>query len=86
MKADLVVRNGRVFVNGEFFEGGVAVKDGKTVAICENRYLPEAERSSTPRVILCCREWWILTYMCGTRDTGSGEPSSRRRKQRLPEE
>ncbi|HPK06971.1 MAG TPA: allantoinase, partial [Aminivibrio sp.] len=43
MKADLVIRNGQIFVNGEFFEGGVAVKDGKTVAICEDRYLPEAE-------------------------------------------
>lgn len=41
MKVDLVIRNGQVFVNGEFFYGGVAVKDGKTVVICEDQFLPE---------------------------------------------
>lgn len=43
MKADLVIRNGQVFVNGEFFQGGIAVKDGKTAVICEDRFLPEGE-------------------------------------------
>ncbi|GAB1487267.1 hypothetical protein MASR2M79_23230 [Aminivibrio sp.] len=43
MKADLVIRNGLIYANGEFFKGGVAVKDGKTAVICGDEYLPEAE-------------------------------------------
>ena len=43
MKADLVIRNGQVYANGEFFPGGIAVKDGKTVAVCGDEYLPEGE-------------------------------------------
>lgn len=43
MKADLVIRNGLIYANGELFKGGVAVKDGKTVAICGDEYLPDAE-------------------------------------------
>ncbi len=42
MKADLVIRNGRVCQEGEFFEGGIAVKDGKTIAVCRDEILPEA--------------------------------------------
>ena len=43
MKVDLTIQNGKVYVGGELFDGGIAIQDGKTVAICENRYLPDSE-------------------------------------------
>lgn len=44
MKADLVVKNGQVYSNGELFRGGLAVKDGKIIAICQDEFLPAGEQ------------------------------------------
>ena len=42
MKADLVIKNARVYREGDLFAGGLAVKDGKIAAVCANEFLPEA--------------------------------------------
>lgn len=44
MKVDLVIKNGQVYTNGELFQGGIAVKDGKIVAICQNELLPDGNK------------------------------------------
>jgi allantoinase len=41
-KADLVVRNARLFVDGGLIHGGLAAKNGKIVAIGSDESLPEA--------------------------------------------
>ena len=43
MKADLVVKNGHVVTPQETFKGGVAITDGKFVAIGTDDSLPDAE-------------------------------------------
>ena len=35
MKADLVIKNGKIFSNGAFFYGDVVVKDGKIISLCK---------------------------------------------------
>jgi dihydroorotase len=44
MKADLVIKNGVVVTGEDSFEGGVAISDGKFVAIGTSNCLPDAER------------------------------------------
>lgn len=44
MKADLVIKNARVVDHQAEFFGGVATKDGKIVAVCDNTALPSAVR------------------------------------------
>lgn len=44
MKVDLVVKNGQIYTNGELVKGGIAVKDGKIVAICQDDLLPESSK------------------------------------------
>lgn len=41
MKADLVIRNGRIYTDGAFFDGGIAAKDGVTVCVAKNDMLPD---------------------------------------------
>ena len=41
MKADLVIKNAQVYREGELFQGGIAVKDGKIAAVCIDAFLPE---------------------------------------------
>ena len=42
MKADVVIKNARVYREGDLFTGGVAIRDGKIAAICEEDFLPDA--------------------------------------------
>lgn len=42
MKADLVIKNAKIYRDGDFFRGGIAVKGGKIVSMGEEAYLPEA--------------------------------------------
>lgn len=42
MKADLVIKNARVYREGDLFDGGIAVKDGRIVSVSEDAFLPEA--------------------------------------------
>lgn len=35
MKADLIIKNGKIFSNGAFFYGTVVVKDGKIISLCK---------------------------------------------------
>ncbi len=42
MKADLVIKNARVYREGDLFDGGIAVRDGKIAAVCANEFLPPA--------------------------------------------
>lgn len=42
MKADLVIKNARVYRDGELFEGGLAIKGEKIVSLGSNEFLPEA--------------------------------------------
>jgi dihydroorotase (multifunctional complex type) len=44
VKVDLVVRNGRVVTHDGEFHGGVAVKDGRIIALGTDESLPDAER------------------------------------------
>jgi allantoinase len=44
MNADLVIKNVRLFAEGTLADCGVAIKDGKIVAIAEDRCLPDATR------------------------------------------
>ncbi len=44
MKADLIIKNGNIYSNGEFFKGGIAIKSGKIVAIADDNNLPDAEK------------------------------------------
>jgi dihydroorotase (multifunctional complex type) len=41
---DLVIKNAKVFYQGEFLEGGVAANGGKIVAIAKEPHLPRADR------------------------------------------
>lgn len=43
-KVDLVLKNGRIFTNGEVYEGGVAVNNGIIVALSHNELLPEGDQ------------------------------------------
>ncbi|KJS21695.1 MAG: amidohydrolase [Clostridiaceae bacterium BRH_c20a] len=40
---DLVVTNGKVFTNGSLFNGGLAIHEGKVVAICDENLLPDGK-------------------------------------------
>lgn len=42
-KVDLVVRNGRLLLGGEFIEGGLAVDDGAIVAVAKDPNLPAGD-------------------------------------------
>lgn len=44
MTVDLVINNAKVFYQGEFHEGGVAVDGGKIVAVAKESHLPRADR------------------------------------------
>jgi dihydroorotase (multifunctional complex type) len=44
MTVDLVIKNAKVFYQGEFHEGGLAVDGGKIVAIAKEPHLPRADR------------------------------------------
>ena len=41
--ADMVIKGVKVFIDDSFIEGGVAIENGKIVAIAEEKYLPEGE-------------------------------------------
>jgi allantoinase len=45
IKADLVVKNARIFVDGTLVNGGIAVKDGRIISIGDGLFMPEAERT-----------------------------------------
>lgn len=49
MKADLVIKNAKVYYDGKLFDGGVAVSDGKISAVGSNAFLPEAADSIDAR-------------------------------------
>lgn len=44
MKADLLIKNARVIDHQAEFFGGIAVKDGKILMVCDNSALPAADR------------------------------------------
>lgn len=44
-QADLVIKNAKIYTNGTFFEGAVAVKDGTITNVCLNGDAPEAVKT-----------------------------------------
>ena len=43
-QADLVIKNAKIYTNGTFFQGAVAVRDGMIASVCTDSEIPEAEK------------------------------------------
>lgn len=43
-QADLVIKNAKIYTNGTFFQGAVAVRDGMITSVCTDSEIPEAEK------------------------------------------